>query len=569
MRRYVAALLLALLAIPPLPALQVDQEPPLPVIRATTRAVLVDLIVTDKQGNPITDLKPEEVTLKESGKQQTLSSFRMERIGGEPKALPAGLYSNRPEYQKPPGPVTIVLLDGLNTAITNQQYGRQQILKWLEDQFQPGMRVAVYGLTNKLLQLQSFTTDPAQLLASIRAYKPTSPANSPSTAANIGNANLNVPVGGILGGHVSIGTFMSDTTPQVLEARIATTLAAMRELARITGGMNGRKNLVWISAGFPMSFSPDEGTTITSGMIERAACPTCPPPLPNEAHVQASSNTIQRFQDEIRRTSAAMTNAQMALYPVDARGLVGHDAGDASTKASFSGNVSGLSGDNVAGVSNTQDNMKEMAAQTGGKAYYNRNDIDTAISLASKDGSVYYALSYTSTNKKFNGDYRSIKVEVKRPNVQVRHRAGYFAYDIDKPGKSKKGESKTGALTLADVMADSTLVLFDAQVAPQGGKATAVFRVEPKSVSWGEPGKHDLDLDLYVLAIGADGKVAANQGMTVAQSLDDNQYAQVAQGGLVAPVEITVPKGEYTMKLAVRDNRTGMIGSLTVPFTMP
>jgi hypothetical protein len=216
-------------------------------------------------------------------------------------------------------------------------------------------------------------------------------------------------------------------------------------------------------------------------------------------------------------------------------------------------------------VRNTQDNMKEMASQTGGKAYYNRNDLDNAVALASKDGSAYYALSYVSTNKKFNGDYRSIKVEVKRPNLQVRHRAGYFAYDIDKPSKGKKGDSNSGKLTLADVMSDSTLVLFDAQVAAQPGKATVVFRVEPKSVSWGDPGKHDVDMDLYVLAVGGDSKVAANQGMTVAQSLDDNQYAQVAQGGLVVPVEIAVPKGEYSLKLAVRDNRTGMIGSMTVP----
>jgi hypothetical protein len=235
-------------------------------------------------------------------------------------------------------------------------------------------------------------------------------------------------------------------------------------------------------------------------------------------------------------------------------------------------NVAGLSGDNVAGVANTQDNMREMATQTGGKAYYNRNDIDRAVALASNDGSVYYALSYSSTNKKFNGDYRTIKVEVKRPDVQVRHRAGYFAFDSQAIAKGNKNKGKNAAaeLSLADVASDSTLVLFDAQVTPkaiQGGKSTfpVMFRVDPKSVSWGESGKHDLDIDLYVLAVDAAGKVATNSGLTVAQSLDDSQYGQVAQGGLIVPVEITLTGGEYTMKLAVRDNRTGMLGSMTVP----
>jgi hypothetical protein len=217
--------------------------------------------------------------------------------------------------------------------------------------------------------------------------------------------------------------------------------------------------------------------------------------------------------------------------------------------------------------------MKEIAAQTGGKAYYNRNDIDKAVALASNDGGVYYALSYTSTNKKFNGDYRSIKVEVKRPNVQVRHRSGYFAYDTTKgdiKGKGK-GNAKTGDLNVADVMSESSLVLFDAQVVPakSPGKAMAMFRVEPRSVSWGETGKHDLDIDLYVLALDGESKVSANNGMTVAQALGDDQYAQVLQKGLFVPVEVPLTAGSYTMKLAVRDNRTGMIGSLTVPFTMP
>jgi VWFA-related protein len=542
------------------------------VIRASTHAVLVDVVVTDKQGNPISDLKPEEVVVKEGGKPQKLSSFRLERSGGEPTPLPEGLYSNRPEYVAPPGPVTIVLLDALNTTVQNQQNGRQALLSYLSSQFQPGLRMAVYGLTNKLLRLQGFTTDHQQLYQAIKAYRPSSPATSPSAADSLGGATLHMQQGRSSAGGdmVAIQNFVGESTPLVLESRIATTLAAMREIARVTGGMNGRKNLIWISAGFPVAFSPDEGTTITSGMIERQACPTCPPPLANEAHVQADSNVIERFKDEIRKTSASMSASQISIYPVDARGLVNYDGGQATTRGGVL-NTSAMSGDSVAGVMNTQDAMKELALQTGGKAYYNRNDIDRAVSLASADGGAYYALSYTSTNKKFDGAYRTLKVEVSRPNVQVRHRAGYFAYDTTAAPKSKgKGTSKTGELNIADVMGDSSLVLFDAQVVPAKtpGKAMTMFRIEPRSVSWGESGKHDLDMDIYVLALDKTGKVSANNGMTVAQGLTEEQFAQTLEKGLFAPVEVALEKGDYTMRLAVRDNRTGMIGTLSIPFAM-
>jgi VWFA-related protein len=569
MRRVVSFILLVFLVVPPLPAQQPASESPLPVIRATTHAVLVDVVVTDKQGNVITDLKPEEITLKENGKPQKLSSFRLERVGGEPTPLPEGLYSNRPEYFAPPGPVTIVLLDALNTTVQNQQNARQALLSYLASQFQPGLRMAVYGLTNKLLRLQGFTTDYQQLYQSIQAYRPSSPATSPSAAESIGGATLHIPQGRASAGNmVAVQNFIGESTPVVLESRIATTLAAMREIARVTGGMSGRKNLIWISAGFPVAFSPDEGTTITSAMIESANCPTCPPPLANEAHVQADSNVVERFKDEIRKTSAAMSASQISIYPVDARGLVNYDGGQATTRGGLL-NTAAMSGDSVAGVMNTQDAMKELALQTGGKAYYNRNDIDKAVALASADGGAYYALSYTSTNKKFDGAYRTLKIEISRPNMQVRHRAGYFAYDTTAAAKGK-GKSKTGELSVADVMADSSLVLFDGQVAPKAsGKAIAMFRIEPKSVSWGDSGKHDLDMDVYVLALDGSGKVVTNNGMTVTQSLSDEQFAQASGKGLFIPFNLDLNKGDYTMKLAVRDNRTGMIGSLTIPFAMP
>lgn len=564
-------------------AQQPATEPPSTVIRVTTHAVLVDVSVTDKAGNPITDLKPENFVLKENGKQQQISSFRLESRGTKPaKAnLPPGVFSNRPEYKVANGAKTILLLDALNTTLANQAFVRQQMLLYVKNQIQPGQETAVYALTNHLLRLQDYTDDSSALLKAIDEFTARTVPGQPSDIRaqnNPGRQIVNSKSGLENIGTIPLGTFVADASPVELSSRIEETLAGMRELARINGGLPGRKNLIWVSAGFPIAFSPDEGTTITAGMVERTTCITCPPPLPNEMQAQGLSvNTVGKYLDEIHRASAAITAAQMSLYPVDARGLFTLGANSAAQRTGINANGAAMSGqefantltNSVAGIVSTQDNMKEIARQTGGQAYYNRNDIDHAVALASADGGTYYSISYSSTNKKFDGGYRTIKVEVNRPGLNVRYRNGYFAYD---PSKDMKGKGKADATTsLKDLVGDSSIVAFDALVQAQpvkGDKAPVPvrFRIDPKTVSWGDSSdKHDLDIDCYVMAIDKDSKIAANTGKTLTMPLEPAQFDQVQKNGLLVPVDIELAPGDYTVKLAVRDNRSGLVGNLTVP----
>lgn len=562
-------------------AQQPASEPPSTVIRVTTRAVLVDVTVTDKAGNPVTDLKPENFVLKENGKPQQISSFRLETRGTKPAManLPPGVFSNRPEYKVASGAKTILLLDALNTTLANQAYVRQQMLQYIKTQIQPGQETAVYGLTNNLLRLQDYTDDPSALLKAIDEFSAQTVAGQPSDILKQNNPGRRT-VSGRNGeiSVISLGTFVADATPTEYATRIETTLGGMRELARINGGLPGRKNLIWVSAGFPIAFSPDEGTTITSGMVSRTTCVTCPPPRPDEMQAQDfSNNVLEKYKDEVHRTSAAITAAQMSLYPVDARGLINVTGFSAAQRTGIDSLGAALSGQefantltsSVAGIANTQDNMKEIARQTGGQAYYNRNDIDHAVALASADGGTYYAISYSSTNKKFDGGYRTIKVEVNRPGLNVRYRNGYFAYDPSKEMKSK--DKADAAASLKDLAGDSSIVAFDALVQAQpikGDKAPVPvrFRIDPKTVSWGDSAdKHELDIDCYVMAIDKDSKIAANTGKTLAMPLEPAQFDQVQRSGLLVPVDIELAPGDYTVKLAVRDNRSGLVGNLTVP----
>ena len=147
-------------------------EPPVPTIRVNTHLVLVDVVVTDKSGKRVQGLKAEDFTLQEKGKNQKISIFTSaaeNKQAAAPK-LPPGIYSNKPEYRSPGGPVVVILLDAVNTPFKDQAYARQQMLEFVRNQYKPGQKTAVLTLTGALGVLQDFTDDPDVLFAALKSY---------------------------------------------------------------------------------------------------------------------------------------------------------------------------------------------------------------------------------------------------------------------------------------------------------------------------------------------------------------------------------------------------------------
>src|SRR5438132_6735296 len=140
---------------------QPSSEVPAPTIRVTTHMVLVNVVVTDKQGKAIPGLRPEDFVVEENGKTQRIASLGTpsENAPTAP-ALPPGIYSNRAQYRSLGGPVTVMLLDAIDTAFSNQAYARSQMLRFVQEQYKPGQRMAIFTLTGSLNVLQDFTSDP-------------------------------------------------------------------------------------------------------------------------------------------------------------------------------------------------------------------------------------------------------------------------------------------------------------------------------------------------------------------------------------------------------------------------
>src|SRR5260370_23024485 len=235
------------------------------VIRATTRLVQVDVVVTDSSGHPVKDhLSEKDFTIFEDGKPQKVSYFSFQQFEGQekpqlpqPSQLPPHVATNRPELRRSVGPPIILLLDGINKPVENQMVVRQQMLKFLADHFDPQVRIAVFLLGNELTVLQDFTSDPTLLTAALQKYR-----SQGSAAGRMGGTDIQLqpptsggsvgPQAAARGGAGGSGSeslpgisskllrFEKEVNANTLEMRIAHTPDALSGIARYLAGFPGR-----------------------------------------------------------------------------------------------------------------------------------------------------------------------------------------------------------------------------------------------------------------------------------------------------------------------------------------
>jgi len=540
---------------------------PPPTIRVTTHMVLIDAVVTDKQGNPIAGLRPEDFVVEENGKAQKVVSLTTPADSAPAPApqLPPGIYSNRPQYRSSGTPITVMLLDALNTPFTDQAYARRQMLAFVREQFKPTDRMAVFTLTGSLNVLQDFTSDPQVLYTALQRFKPQTqqfassgqPATSVSNDSTTGNvvASLDPSTGPLTdnsaaatlrGGSASAAIATAQAALQAFEgAQIAyakdqwavLTLNALNSLARILGGLPGRKNLIWVTGDLPFSFIPEDRV-----MTEAELSEDLPSMNTRRVGEHSAGNYAATFRnshaEEIREVASRLASAQVAVYPVDARGL------------SISTDI------------DAQETMREMARETGGRAYVNQNEIKMGVERAFADESAAYTIGYYPENKKYDNKYRSIKVKVKRDGVEVQSRKGYYAID---PTQIKGYNAQQEVAAAVGDVVPSTLVSFTAQVKPPSanstpGKIGVTYLVDASTLSAEEAsGGKRLNVVFYA-TIYSGGKVVANNSQKVDQTFDANTYQQIVQKGLMLHLDLDPKPGQ--LRLAVQDARTGLVGTI-------
>jgi len=231
--------------------------------------------------------------------------------------------------------------------------------------------------------------------------------------------------------------------------------------------------------------------------------------------------------------------------------------------------------------------MEQLAEDTGGKAFFNTNDLNAATQKAIADGAHYYTLAYTPSNKKMDESYRRIEVKVKDAKYRVAYRHGYNADDVANPANEKKDDNPLHSLLMAG-MPEATQILFATRVlpvspqpasnSPHAGEnarltgATTRYSVD-FMIRWTDvkldaqaDGSHTGKIQVELLAYDRDGNAVNWAGATEVMNLKPDLYTAIEKSGLPAHVELDLPsEKDVILEAGVYDWETGKAGTISVP----
>ncbi len=358
-------------------------------IPVVVRRVVLDVVVKDARGNPVRGLTKKDFSVLEQKKPQQIRSFEevdFNTISGVvvPKlpSLPPDTYMNV-TTQAEHGPLYVIVYDAVHMEGGNpmsesdqgdQIQARKQLAEFLASK-PAGTRFALYLLTCEFRQLQGFTTDPNLLLQAFDLGRKEHIPQNFLYQANCGGADPDLP------------------------------FLVMRFLGHFLEGLPGRKNLIWMSSQFP-AVVPVFAVQNMSGTSSTT---------PAQGFADSAPTTMGESWDQkvMRSAIDALNAGQVSVYPVSVAGLK-HSSG-------------------TAGIDTIAD---RIAGATGGRAYYNNNDIKTEISEATEDGASYYELTYSPPAFKEDASIRNIRVDIDhgdKKKYSLEYRRYYYAEDPDVP----------------------------------------------------------------------------------------------------------------------------------------
>jgi VWFA-related protein len=524
-----------------------------PTIKSEVRIVLVDVVVTQGKGEPVGGLHKEDLKVSEDGKPQTISFFE-EHTGGRisPVTLPPeppDVYTNYPAI-KTTDSINVLLLDSLNTQATDQVYVRPQMVKYLQAELAAptGARLAIFTLGQKLRMVRGFTADSsASLKALIDPKSGTEAKFEPQMASPWRIANENLACDGIRSpaGQAACRDFMAEERAERGGDRVGMTLQAFQGLARYLSQFPGRKNVMWISGSFPLSFFPE---TSRRG-------------VPRKEH-----------RSDIRQTADLLTADQVAVYPISARALTGEEN---THPDNYGRPIDEGSGDRAF----DQIAMETLARDTGGRPFYNTNDLSNAMTEAINSGAHYYTLTYTPTNTKTDGKYRRIELKATIASYKLAYRRGYYAENPNAEQLADRNAASDPLLPLVGFgMPDFAEIVYKVRVAALQGASNANpkksvvrygvdFAVSPQDVTLETSAGRvrSGNIEIAVIAYDHDGKVLNAVTRKIPLRLQPDVFAALQQVGFQLHEEIDLPEGDVYLQTGVYDLTASHAGTLGIP----
>ena len=522
---------------------QVQSKPPASSIRVTSELVLANVVVRDKKGNLIRDLKKEDFTLFEDGKKQQISTFDFENVdqletaGGAEKTVtgetaetagPAGVLkkSDAPVMNARDRRVIVLFFDF--SAMEPDQIDRcvESAKKYINGQMRPADIVALVSLSTNMRVDLDFTDDRTKILSVLSSYS--SGSGEGFAMGDTGSAEGAAETGGsFTPDDTDYNTFSADWK-----------LLALQSTMQALGKIEQKKSLIYFSNGI--------------------------------------SQTGTDNQSALRAATAAAVKNNVSIYPVDVRGLQAFPPGGEAQNASLHGQ-SAYNGaavlNDLSGNAASQETLSTLAADTGGKAFFDSNDFSGVFTQVQKDSSAYYVLGFTSTNPLKDGHYRRLKVVVNRADVKLEFRPGYYSgrdyQHLNRADREAQLEDE-----LAAELPQTEVPLY---------AGTAYFRQDEShyylAVSLVVPGsqipfvsekdKDSATIDIIgEVRLGEKGRVPVGQLRdTVKLAVDSTQ--QVRRKNVQYNTGFVLAPGNYHLKFIVRENQTGRMGSFETDVQVP
>jgi VWFA-related protein len=542
MRRAILSLLLTCVLV-------AQQQDDIPVFRASSNLVIVTMFVRDKDGKPMKGLKKEDFIVTENGKPQTISVFDFQELTRPPDQKPTGTVAElkeapaatptaaAPVQASPEGRarfrdrrLLILFFDWSSLQPADQVRAKDAAEKFLKEQMTPADLVEVATFGSRLKIEQEFTNDKDVLITLIRKFQ-TGVMSELATAGETDVDNSD-----------DTSSFTADDT----EFNIFNTdrkLAALEDLSRKLSAMPEKKAVVYFSAG--VSRTGDD----------------------NEAQLRATINSAVR--------------ANVSLYPVDVRGLTADPPGGAASAGAGGGRGTGIfTGQTQSrqrqSLMSSQDTLTALATDTGGKALLDNNELVLGITQAQEDLQSYYILGYYSSDERKDGQFRRVDVKLapgSKLQAKLDYRKGYFAAkEFKEFGTYDKEKQLEDALTLGDPVTDLPVALEvnwfrnsrDRYFVP------VALKIPGSVIPLKKQGSSETTtFDFIGRVVDAKGVLQGSVRDSIKIQLRDEKAGQLANRSLMYDTGFTLSPGQYRLKMLVRENMTGKMGTFDMKFTIP
>lgn len=532
------------------------------VVKISTNLIQIDVTVTDKSGKIVTDLKPEDFEIYENGKKQDLTNFlfinsvtqtkTVETVkkskGKEDKtAMPIPSVQLKPEQVKR---TVALIVDDLGLSFESMARVRGSLKRFVDEQMLPNDLVAIIAVGNGAGTLQQFTSDKRQLYAAIEKLKwnargragitPFAPSGQISSNGSTSSNNSNS----------SESTESEDTTQDYLdlEQQMFTnnyiedifsigTLGAINYVVKGMNQLPGRKSVMLFSDGFPVC-----NMDTSTGEVDLERC--------------------KRMQEAVKRLTDLCNRASVSIYSFDARGLVYTLATAADDSAAKNTSPSDMSVN--------QEGLEILAKDTGGRTFFNRNDLTDTISYALEDQKGYYLLAYQPDEASFDAKklrFNKLEVKVKRPGLEVRYRNGFYGFTDEKPLETVQNPTDKTVAALMSPFAASEIplrlnTLFGNN--QTGSFVNSYLHIDAKNLTFVDQpdGTKKLNFDVLASSFGENGETIDQVGRAYRLNIPAETYKQMMEEGFVYSFVFPVKKaGAFQMRVAVRDAVSSKLGS--------